>query len=78
MAYFTLSSISGCTNPTGATFHDAKYNDALIMEYFKKEYEYSGTITYSVVVSYGVKNAQFDFGGVSGSTYRDAFYNRLP
>jgi len=75
MAYFTLAGISGCTNITGATFHDAKYNNALILEYFKKDYEYIGTITYSVVVSYGVKLAQFDF---IDSITRDAFYNTLP
>ncbi|MCK9445613.1 hypothetical protein M0Q50_01830 [bacterium] len=74
MAYFSLSSITGCTNTTGETFYEAKYNNSIISEVYKKDYMSNFIQYYSVVCVFGNNKTQFDF---ISKANRDTFYNSI-
>ena len=78
MAFFALSGITGCltSGETSSDIYAVKYNDALIVSYYKKDFRRPDFVDiYSVVCVFGNHNTPFQF---YSSTDRDTFYNTLP
>jgi len=78
MAFFALSGITGCIDPSSASTSEAMYNEDMIIEYHKKDILVDFNNVYMVTIIMGNHMQNFQFSGPSGSTYRDDFYNSLP
>lgn len=79
MAYFALSNISGCTNPssgeTSSEIFGVQYNDAKIISYFKKNKTIDNILIFIVVCKFENYTQQYQFLDADA---RDAFYLTLP